>query len=111
MSGLQSPTAGDTPDKIQSINRLSIPRYLFTGLVQQELLDGDAVEILRFAVEIVFHELYALVETVTDLRVVVDPVDCVFWHEYLLVSDHLRVAANHLFLFLKQSLVGSYVVI
>ena len=46
----------------------------------------------------------ALVETVTDLRVVVDPVDCVFWHEYLLVSDHLRVAANHLFLFLKQSL-------
>ena len=42
---------------------------------------------------------------------VVDPGYFVVWHEYLLVSDHLRVATNLLFLFLKQSLVGSYVVI
>ena len=64
-------------------------------LPQEEPLHVNAVKIVRLAIEVVLHELHALVKPVAYLRVVVDPVHLVFRHEHLLeIVEKLWLSAG-----------------
>ena len=65
-------------------------------------------QVIGFAVEVVLHTLDALVEAVTDLCVVVDPVDFEVWHGILCEIAIACVTEKNVTSFIFMPLCNSY---